>query len=221
VLLAALPRAGWLTLTVVMAGSLSVDSNPGGSVSLLAGGLIPVLLSPRDGPAWPLAAGAPLLAALGLAVAWPAIAGMAGRLHRRAALAATGWAWVGWVGTQTNPQGIASNLTLHDAVHHVFTPLLRTGTLASCAVWALAALMLPWTRTPRSPQLEYLRLAAWATVLALATVAASRLGTAGGSVSAGTALAGAYAGAVVALVTRRLVRRVNGHQNGNDPAPTS
>jgi hypothetical protein len=205
---AAVPRAGWLALTVAMAASMALHSHSGGALVLLAAGFVPVVLSPGDGPTWPLAAAAPAVGGLGLTVAWPALAGLAGRARRRAALGATGWLWIAlW------HQGFASNATVRDAVHHVLGPLLTAGTLSCSGAWALAALVLPWTRTRRSPQLEYVRLAAWATALALATVATSRLGSASSAVPVGPAFAGAYAGALVALVTRRFAGRLRGHQN--------
>ncbi len=58
VLVAAIPRGGWLAVIAVTSGSLIVHSHPGEALVLLAAGLVPVVLSPRDGPAWPLAAAA-------------------------------------------------------------------------------------------------------------------------------------------------------------------
>ena len=79
VLVAAIPRSGWLAVIAVTSGSLIVHSHPGEALVLLAAGLVPVVLSPRDGPAWPLAAAAPALAGLGLVTAWPALAGLTHR----------------------------------------------------------------------------------------------------------------------------------------------
>jgi hypothetical protein len=206
VLVAVMPSAGWLGATVVMAGSLILHSHPGGALLLLVAALIPVALSPRDAPAWPLAGAAPALAGLGLLTAWPALAGLAGTARRRVALAATGWLW-----TALWHEGIARTTTLHDAVHQVLAPLITAGTPAACGAWALVALVLPWTRLRRSPELEYVRIAAWATAVALGTVAVARLGSATGAVTVGSALLGAFVGALVALVTRRLRHRLTGH----------
>jgi hypothetical protein len=202
VLVAAIPRGGWLAVIAVTSGSLIVHSHPGEALVLLAAGLVPVVLSPRDGPAWPLAAAAPALAGLGLATAWPALAGLTHRAHRRAALAATGWLWAAvWA------QGVPSGATPHDAVHHVLGPLVAAGTVVSCGIWALAALILPWTRSRRSAALEGVRLSLWAIGLALGTIAAQHLAGPSPVRSAGAALLGASAGALVALVTRPLVAR--------------
>ncbi len=204
----ALPRVGWLAATVAVAGSLAAHSRPGGALIVLAGGLIPAVLAPRDGTSWPLAAVAPALAATGFATAWPALAGFARTARRRIVLAVTGWLWIG-----VSRQGLATTTTLHDAVHRVIAPLLTIATPATCAVWALAALLLPWTRIRRSPELEYIRVAAWATALALATTATTAAGHAGAPISVGAALLGAYLGGFVAVITRRVIGRLRGHQN--------
>ena len=190
-LVAAVPRAGWLTLVAVVAVSLALHSGPAIAVTIAACALIPVALSPRDGPTWPLAAAAPVLAALGLATAWPALAGLSRRAHRRVALAVTGCLWTAlWL-------------------HGLTRPHVTAGTLVGCGVWALAALTLPWTRSRRWPALESVRLALWAIALGLGTTAAARLG---GPATPGSPLLGALAGALVAFITRRLITRLRGHQ---------
>jgi hypothetical protein len=138
--------------------------------------------------------------------AWPALAGLAGRPGRRVMLATTGWLW-----TAFWHEGIARTASLHDAVHHVLGALITAGTPAACGAWALAALVLPWTRLRRSRELEYVRVAAWATAVAIGTVALARLGSAAGAPSLGMAFAGAAAGALVAVITTRLRRRLSGH----------
>jgi len=211
VLVAALPRLGWLGVTAALSGSLALHSGPGAGLLILVAALIPALLSPRDGPTWPIAAVAPALNAIGIATAWPALAAFARTRRRRIVLAATGWLWIAML--RTGP-GLAGVTTLHDAVEHVVRPLLTVGTPATCAVWGAAALVLPLIRIRRSPELEYIRAAAWATGLALLTIAAASLGGAGPGLSLGTALLGAYLGAIVAIVTRRFVARIAGRRNG-------
>ncbi|MBV9942279.1 MAG: serine/threonine protein kinase, partial [Solirubrobacterales bacterium] len=178
---AAAARAGWLILAALVAATLALHSQPEMAAAIVAGALVPVALSPRDGPAWPLAAAAPALATLGLATAWPALAGLSGRAHRRAALAATGGAWnVLWLNGLTHPH-------------------LTVGTLICCGIWALAALTLPWTRSRRWPALECVRLTMWAIALGLGTTAAAHLG---GPEFHGSPLLGALIGTLVAFVTR-------------------
>jgi eukaryotic-like serine/threonine-protein kinase len=217
-LVAALPRLGWLVVTTALAAPLALHSRPGAALLLLVGGLVPVALSPRDGPSWPIAAAAPALNVVGLATAWPALAGFAGTARRRVALAATGWLWI-VLARPAQGQGLTTVATLHDATANVLRPLLTVGTPATCAVWALAALILPLTRIRRSPELEYIRTAAWATALALATIATASLGGATSGPSVGAALLGAYLGGIVAIATRRFTARVRGHQNSERLRP--
>jgi serine/threonine protein kinase len=210
---AVLPRVGWLIVAVLTAASLIVHSRPGAALVLLAAAVIPMLTMPRDGPAWPLAAGAPALNAIGLAAAWPALAGLSTKAHRRAALAATGYVWtVLWT------RAITTTASLHDAGHHVLAPLATTGTLIAAAVWAVAALTLPLTYSRRWPALECLRLALWATALALGTLAAQH---ATGAIPVRTVVLGAGAGALVTLVTRRSRAHLWGARSGNDLPTTS
>jgi eukaryotic-like serine/threonine-protein kinase len=214
VLVAALPRAGWLALTAFMATCLVTHSDAGGALLLVTGALIPVVLSPRDGPAWPLAAGAPALGAIGLAGAWPAVAGFAGPVWRRATLAATGWLWLALArATYTG--------STDGTVHHALSPLLTVGTLAGAGVWAAAAIVLPWAGIRRSPVLEAALLVGWAAALALGTIAATSLGASGPHLTAGAVVIGALAGALVALVTRRAGHRLGSARWAKDCAPTA
>ena len=214
VLIAALPRVGWLALTAFLATGLVTNSDAGGAVLLVAGALIPVVLAPLDAPAWPLSAAAPALGAFGLAGAWPAFAGFAGSAWRRGALAATGWLWLALArGPWTDsPSG---------TVHHVLAPLLTVGTLAGAVVWAAAAIVLPWMRIRRSPVREAVLLAGWAGALAVATIAVSTPAAQDPRVTAGAAALGAFVGALVALVTRWSSRRVRGTRWAKDCAPTA
>jgi eukaryotic-like serine/threonine-protein kinase len=214
VLVAALPRAGWLALTAFMATCLVTHSHAGGALVLVAGALVPVVISPRDGPAWPLAAGAPALGAIGLAGAWPAVAGFAGPAWRRATLAATGWLWL----------ALAHELytsSANETVHRMLLPLLTVGTLVGAGVWAAAAIVLPWAGIRRSPVLEAALLAGWVAALALGTIAAANLGAPSPHLSAGAVVVGALAGALVALVTRRAGHRLGSARWAKDCAPTA
>ena len=215
---AALPRLGWLAVTAAIGGSLALHSRPGAALVVLAGGLVPAVLSPRDGSSWPLAAAAPALSAIGLGTAWPALAGFARPARRRIVLAATGWLWIA-LSRPGQGQGLSTVVTLHDATSHVLRPLLTIGTPATCALWAFAALVLPLTRIRRSPELEYIRTAAWATALALGTLATASLGGSSSGLSLGAALLGAYLGAIVAIVTRRVVARTSWYQSGKRSRP--
>jgi hypothetical protein len=210
-LVAALPRAGWVILSTAAAAALILATRPGAALALLAGAAVPMLTNPLDAPAWPLAVAAPALGGLGLAAAWPALAGLSRRAHRRAALGATGYVWSALVAG-----GIGSTDSLPAALHHVLAPLATVGTPITAGIWAAAALTLPWTRSRRWPALECLRLTLWATGLALATLAAEH---AAGAMHTSSVLFGAAIGALVALVTRRSAARLSRAASGNDRAP--
>jgi hypothetical protein len=214
VLVAALPRAGWLALTAFMATSLVTHSYAGEALLLVVAALVPVVLSPRDAPAWPLAAGAPALGAVGLAAAWPAVAGLTGRVRRRAALAATGWLWL----VVARGSHVWST---SDTAHDLLAPLFTVSTLVGAGVWAVAATLLPWAGIRRSPVLEAALLATWAAALALGTIAASTLGGTSPHLTAGAAVLGAFSGALVAFVTRRASRRLGSARWAKDCAPTA
>jgi serine/threonine protein kinase len=214
VIVAALPRIGWLALTAFMATSLLTTEHAGGAVVLAVGALIPVVLMPRDGPAWPLAAISPALGAIGLATAWPALAGMSRSAWRRGALAATGWLWLALA---RGPWTASAATTVHQAL----VPLITVGTLVGAGAWAVAAITLPWARLRSSALLEGELLAVWGIGLAVATITATRLGSGDQLISAGAVFLGAFAGALVALVTRRSWRRVRRARSAKDCAPTA
>jgi len=213
VLVAAFPRAGWVALTAFMATSLLTHAYAGAALLLVAGAVVPVILAPRDGPAWPLPAAAPALGAIGLASAWPAAAGLAGRAWRRAVLALTGWLWLALASAHWTD-------SLSGTTRHVLAPILTTGTLAGCAIWAAAAVVLPWAQVRRSPVLEAVLLTGWAVALGLATTAAGSIGS-GPHISAAAALGGAFAGAIVALVIRQSGRRLASARWAKDCTPTA
>jgi eukaryotic-like serine/threonine-protein kinase len=147
------------------------------------GALVPVVAMPTTGIAWPLAAAAPALGALGLAGAWPAVAARAITAWRRAALGMTGWAWLTLAGPVAGtglylraapgtPAPAVWTGSLQGAVHDVLGPLVSSGALAGAPVWALGAVVLPWLVRGRSPALDCARVAMWAAVLVSATEAA-------------------------------------------------
>ena len=93
---ALLPRVGWLTAAVATCLWLALPSaGRAGTALVLAAALAPIpLLLPRAGKLWSAPAIAPLLGAAGLAVAFPAVAGLARTTWRRAALGALGFGWL-------------------------------------------------------------------------------------------------------------------------------
>jgi hypothetical protein len=211
-LVAALPRLGWLTLAATLTASLAINQQPGAALAVALAALVPVALLPFAAVAWPLAAGAPALGALGLAGAWPAVAARASSAWRRAALGAAGWVWLVFAERLAGadlylgraPHTPAPSVwtgTLHRAVHDVLGPLVGSGALAPALVWAAGALVLPWIVRGRSLALDAVLVSVWAAVLVSATSAALHLvHGAYRHTTPRTALLGTFAAALVAFV---------------------
>ncbi|MBV8955034.1 MAG: serine/threonine protein kinase [Solirubrobacterales bacterium] len=160
---AALPRLGWIAITAILVAGAVGHGRPGGALVLLITALVPLVLMPRRGDLWPLPALAPLLGMVGLAGAWPALAGRArGGAWARAALAATGYVWLVLIASlggadlyTRRPPGASDSDTwmgsLNAALHHVLAPALSSGMLAVAVVWAIAAGLLPRVSAVRPP----------------------------------------------------------------------
>jgi serine/threonine protein kinase len=211
VAVAAMPRLGWFALAAGLITASFATGHPGAALVLIVLAITPMLLLPFAGASWPLAAAAPALGVIGLAGAWPAVAGMARTPLRRAGLGAAGW--VALVAAapfttsglylnlpaNTPPTGIWTG-SAYDTLHHVLGPLLSDGLLAPAPIWALAALSLPHVVKRRSLRADLARTIAW-TALTIAGTAAA-LGAAGAPKALQTppsAMLGAIAAAVLAL----------------------
>jgi len=229
VIVAALPRIGWLVTTGSLVVATAAQQRPGGAVVIALGAVVPIFLMPRRGTAWSLAAGAPALALIGLGGAWPALAARAGTAWRRAALGATGWIWivltVPLAGTSaylsrlpgTPPPHIWS-ASLSQTVTVVLRPILSSGALAAAPVWAVAAVTLPWLVRNRSLTLDTVFVVVWSATLVFATGAAISIVHAGtAQPTERTALIGAFAGALIALAPSLRERL----RTGRDPAGVS
>lgn len=206
---AALPRMGWVALSLAAGVMLTAGNRVGAAVVILMGAFVPVLLMPRAPTRWPLAAAAPALGVLSLAGAWPALAARESDAWRRAALSAVGWTWVVLAGlvrghgeyTQL-PAGIPPKAvwmgSLGQTGAHALWPLVDSGVLATALLWALAAVVLPWiVRGPLSIRL--VAVVIWSAALASATSTLLRGLDAGVPSSPGVVVIGAVAGGIVAL----------------------
>jgi hypothetical protein len=204
-----LPRVGFGAVALLLVAGAALGGHAGAALVVALAALIPVVLLPRDGVAWPLAAGAPVLGALALAGAWPALAARAAGAWRRAALAATGWLWLAlatplsgsglYLSSRGMPARAIWSPSMYDAVHHVLGPVLTGGVLLAALVWGAAAVVLPSLVAGRSLALDAARVIAWSALVVSCTEIALRLGS-GGRVTAPRAAAiGAVAAAAVAL----------------------
>ena len=129
-----------------------------GIALLLAAALLPVpFLLWRSGWSWSLSAGATLLGLIGIAGAWPVVAGQVRGIWTRAALGALGAWWLLLaehllderllLGRGASGEGFPDPAAWRDSVVDVWTrvidPIITGPTLALCAVWAVAAAVLP------------------------------------------------------------------------------
>jgi hypothetical protein len=209
-----LPRLGWLAASAALLAWLAVPV-PGVAlvVALAVVPVAPLLL--RRGTVWSLPAVAPALGLIGLAGAWPALAGQSSRWQVRAALGGLGGWWLalgellasdrsvrlmlgGAPDVQPRPAWEGSAV---DALQHALWPILAGGALGLVVLWALAAILLPLLVRGRSAALDIVAVTGWAAALAAATQALSEalvLDPPRGLVL------GALAGGVVAVAARAL-----------------
>jgi eukaryotic-like serine/threonine-protein kinase len=179
-----LPRAVWLVAALALAVWQTAAGRPGVGLLALAA-LLPVVLLPigrrdRAGTGgWLTCALAPILGVIGLAGAFPAIAGQAPRWRMRAALGALGYWWLAlaepllarhlWLGTAagTPPRTVWEGSLSSTAVH-VIGPMLSTGLLLGAALWAGGAVLLPLLVRGRNAALDVAAAVVWAAALAAA-----------------------------------------------------
>ncbi|HEX6023916.1 MAG TPA: serine/threonine-protein kinase, partial [Solirubrobacter sp.] len=177
---AVLPRAGWLATATAAIVLLAVERP--GAAALAAAAALPVpLLLYRRGSAWSVPALAPLLGLAALAGAYPALAGRARGWFTRAALGALGAWWALLAASLldrallTEPTAtLAASADVDAAFDGVLSPLMESGALLYAAVWAAAALILPWLVRGRWVALDVVGASVWAAALGAGTAAAAR-----------------------------------------------
>jgi hypothetical protein len=207
--MAILPRAAWVAAAVAAVAILG-GAVPGTALVVAAAAALPPILLWRSGIAWSLPAAAPLLGLLGVAGAYPALAGRAARAAARAALGALGAWWLLLAEPlldrtllfgpdKAPPNWRAASET---AAEDVVVPLIGSGALALAALWALAALVLPWLVRGRSLALDFVMATAWAAGTAAATQA---IGAWLGSPDPRGLVAGAAAAGVLAMALPRVL----------------
>ncbi len=220
VLVALLPRAGWLVSAAAITVLLTLGplQRPGAAllVAVLAAG--PPLLLRADGRAWSLPAAAPLLGLLGLAGAYPALAGQAPRWAARAALGALG-AWtvllaeplLGATLVFGAPEGMPDRASFDGApgitAGDVIAPLCSSGALLLAVIWGVAALVLPWVVRGRSLQADLVGASMWSAGTAAAAIALGEwLGDRAGQAEPRGAVLGAVVAGALALGLAHLRR---------------
>jgi hypothetical protein len=184
------PRATWMLLALAAIAGTALTGLQGTALLLAAGlALSPVLLESEPWM-WSLPALAPLLGLAGVALAFPALAARAGGPSpwRRAALGAVGYWWISLTeaisGRRLLLGAVAGakprsgwETSLGGAITHVLVPLCTPNRLAPGALWAIAALILPWVLRESSGLTRGCLAGAWAgTLIAASLVLANRIG---------------------------------------------
>jgi hypothetical protein len=212
VAIAALPRAGWLACAAAIAFLLAPD-RPGAALVVLAGAAAAAALVRGSGRAWSLPAAAPLLGLATLAGAYPAVAGRAARWWQRAGLGAAGLWWLllaepllhtTLLSASAPPRGWEADAGR--ALDGVLWPPLASGLIALAALWALAALVLPWLVRGRYAGIDFVAASAWAAGLGSGTAALAEW--AGATPPRGLVAGAIAAGALAWLLPRLLPRDI-------------
>jgi hypothetical protein len=203
-LVALLPGAGWILAAAAVLCAMTFGTEPRVGAALLvvlAIGVPPLAL--RTTPlAWSAPALAPLLGLIGLAGAFPALAGTARSAWTRAALGVTGLWWLllaeALLG-RTLLFGLAADLPARPhwdgaasiTASEIVRPLVTSGAPLQAVLWGVAALVMPWLVRGRSLSADIVAATAWAAGLAAATASI-------GEAVSGSAPKGLVAGALAA-----------------------
>jgi eukaryotic-like serine/threonine-protein kinase len=217
----ALPRQVWLACALALVGWQALAGRAGVALLVFAA-LLPLLVLPRErhgsrvGAGWLAAALAPVLGWVGLAGAFPALAGQRARWVERAALAALGYWWLSlaapllgrdlWLAPAPAPPSRAAwEGSVSTTATHVIGPLLGLGLLLGALLWALGAAVLPWLVRGRRAALDVVAVTVWsAAIVAAAPALDSGLGAATPHPSPRGAVLGAVLGALLAVAARAL-----------------
>jgi eukaryotic-like serine/threonine-protein kinase len=176
----AFPGLGCLT-SVLSVLVWQIAAGRPGTALLLAGGVAVLVCLQRPARfAWPVASLPALLGLIGLAGAFPAIAGQASSWRTRAALGALGYWWLTlaepllgrrlWLGPLTGSGGHLVRASWQGSVNtvgsQVIAPLLSLAVLLGVAIWMVGCMVLPWIVRGHSAGLDALRATLWAAALA-------------------------------------------------------
>ncbi len=210
------PRVAWMVCALALITWELWRGRTGVALFVLAA-VLPLVAAPRRAPpVWLSAALAPVLGLAGLAGAYPAIAGQPRRWRARLALGALGYWWLTLAGPLLgrrlwlpapagSPARTVWESSLAAAAGHVVGPALSLGVLLGAALWALAALSLPWIVRGRSALSDLIAAAAWSAAIAIATPALDAgLPAAGAYAAPRGAILGAILGCVIAVAARAL-----------------
>jgi len=230
-LVAVLPRAGWLLTALALALALALGPAPRPGAALLVAALAaaPPPLLRADGRAWWLPAAAPALGVLGLAGAYPALAGRAPRWSARAALGALGAWWLVLAEplleralvfgpAPGTPARASFDGAPGIAAGDVIAGACSSGALLLALIWAAAALVAPWFVRGRSLPADAVGATAWAAGVAAATAALGEwLGERVAQPAPHGLVPGAVAAAAAALLLAHVRRPGAGESHAGEP----
>jgi hypothetical protein len=216
-----LPRLLWLAAALAIA-VWQVSAGRAGVALLALAALLPIAALPigrrdRAGTGgWLVCVLAPALGVIGLAGAFPAIAGQAPRWRMRAALGALGYWWLAlaepllerrlWLGPAPGtPPRTAWEGSLDGAAVHAIGPLLSVGLLLGAALWACGAVLLPLIVRGRNAALDVVAAIVWSALLvAAAPLLDSGLAAHAAHPSPRGAILGGVLGVAVVVAARAL-----------------
>jgi serine/threonine protein kinase len=216
-----LPRTLWIAVAVAAIAWQAVAGHPGVGM-LLGAALLPLAAMPpepysrRISPLWLACLLAPALGVVGLAGAFPAIAGQASGWRKRLVLGALGYWWLTlaepllarrlWLGAPAGtPSRNVWESSISSTASHLLGPMLSTGVLLGALSWGAGALLLPWLVRGARAAVDAVVVGIWSASLVLAApLLDSGLSSAGAHPMPHGALLGALAGALLAVAARAL-----------------
>jgi hypothetical protein len=213
-----LPRKLWLALLLAFVFWEAFSGLAGVSLLVLAALLPALFVRGEDGSArLPLGrlycALAPVFGVIGLAGAFPAVAGQPRAGVERAARGAVGYWWLIlasplftralWLAPASSyPARAAWEGSLTLTATRVVAPSLTLAVAFGALLWGAAALVLPWIVRGRRASLDLVAVACWAAALALAERALDSGLSSGAHPEPRGALLGALLGAALAIALR-------------------
>lgn len=175
-----LPRAGTLLLAIALSGVFIVADVPGWAILLWVALLPSTLLLARHPSSWLLPIGAPLLGAVGLALAFPAAAGFAAGAKQRAAIAGLGFWWLALAEPVAQSRLLFGDLPLKAdwaaspaGAIDLVVEMFAHGVPLVALIWAAAAWAIPSIMASGRVALELLVALLWAAAVTASTVLAA------------------------------------------------
>ena len=178
------PRAGVVLATAALSLWLGASGAPGIAVLVVAAIGVTAAALPRDGDTWILPLLAPVLAILGAALAWPALAGQASSGPRRALLGALGVWWIALAEPLARSPLLLGDLpgapgrkvwegSTVTTLDEIVGSIVGHGVPLLAVVWACAAWALPLLVRGRVLAADLVLVCGWCAALAAGTLSAA------------------------------------------------